>query len=75
MTDAAMGSQELAIEWNPLRLFAAQGGGEESKGLPLPPDVLLQHATDGDNGCVDGEGQRGTIHGMDEHGGVGKSIL
>ena len=53
MADAAMGCQEFPVEWDPLRLFTLEGFGEETEWLPMPPDVLLQHATDGDNGCVD----------------------
>ena len=75
MTDAAMGCQAFSVEWDPLRLFALEGFGEETEWLPLSPDVLLQYTTDGDDGRVDGEGQWSTVHGVDEHGGVGEGLL
>ena len=46
---AAMASQELIVERNPLRLLAVQGGGEESEWLLLSLDLLLQHAADGND--------------------------
>ena len=75
MTDAAICGQEFSVERDPLRLFALEGFGEETEWLPLSPDMLLQYATDGDDGCVDGESQWSTVHGVDEHGGVGEGLL
>merc|ERR1712050_566652 len=75
MADAAMGCQEFPVKWDPLRLFTLEGFGEETEWLPMPPDVLLQHATAGDDGCVDGECQGGAVHWVYEHGSVGKGLL
>ena len=60
MMDAFVGCQELAIERWPF--WGAI-------------DVLLQHATNCGDGSVDSERECCPIHRLNEHGGIGKSVL